>query len=396
MKILFVFLSLPHLKESSMYSDLINEFNDNGHEVFPMAPCNLNRSVLVKENNIDVIRVSTWDLFSKNLIFKGLANLLLPYQYRLAFEKHLSTSIDLVIVATPSVMFADFILFVKKKYDCRVFLLLKDIFPQNAVDLGFLKKNSITYKYFKSKELKLLSNVDFIGCTSPGNVRYVKNNYNFLRDEVVKLLYNSSKLFEIGDFEHHKNFLEQEYGKKYFVAFGGNLGKPQQLENILLLAKRVSHLSDVLFVFIGAGTEGDSLLKLAGEWELSNIKFIPKLSRERYFRVLISCDLALISLHKDFTVPNTPLKLNDYLNAQLPILASIDRHNDLGSIIVNNGMGRFAYADSPEDLFKEFLSLYKDKTESKRMGMNGYLFCLKNLSIKNTYKEILLHLNSAN
>jgi hypothetical protein len=93
-------------------------------------------------------------------------------------------------------------------------------------------------------------------------------------------------------------------------------------------------------------------------------------------------------------VPNTPMKLNDYLNAGIPVLASIDRENDLGEILVQNNMGRYAYADSSYELFKQFLNLYKDKELCANLGKNGYEFCVKNLSVEKTYIDIFQHLNS--
>ncbi|HEU4495819.1 MAG TPA: glycosyltransferase family 4 protein [Flavobacterium sp.] len=266
----------------------------------------------------------------------------------------------------------------------------KDIFPQNAVDLGLMKKNSRIYKFFKKNEIKLLQSADIVGCTSPGNIRYFLKNYPFLDKGKLKLLYNNSKLYapvpDPSVPDHLKN--------KFLVVFGGNMGKPQQLENVLNLAKKCNAYADIKFLIIGRGTEVEKLKQAAKGMEIYNLEFINGMPREEYFNLLSSCNMGLISLHQDFSVPNTPMKLNDYLNAGIPVLASIDRGNDLGELLVSNKMGLYAYADSIDDLFDQFLSLYHNQELSAEMGRNGYAFCIKNLSVEKACQDIIQHFNS--
>jgi glycosyltransferase involved in cell wall biosynthesis len=295
----------------------------------------------------------------------------------------------MIIVATPSVMFADFVDYVKKSKVAKVYLMQKDIFPQNAVDLGLMKKKSLIYNFFRKNELKLLKTADVIGFTSPGNVKYFSDNYPFLNKEKLKLLYNNTKLFT--PTIDSRSSVSYHLKDKFLVVFGGNMGKPQQLENVLNLAKKCSLYSNVVFLIIGEGTEVGKLKQMAKDIEIYNMEFIDSVPREEYFNLLSNSNIGLISLHQDFSVPNTPMKLNDYLNAGIPVLASIDRGNDLGELLVQNKMGLYAYADSGEDLFRKFLTLYQDQESSMRMGRNGYDFCIKNLSVEKACQDIIQH-----
>lgn len=373
-----------------MYSDMVNVFHKNGHKVFPMAPINgnENKTHISRENNIEVLRIKTLDVFSKNKFKKGFANILLSPQFKSGYNKFWKDhKIDLVIVATPSVMFANFISYLKKQIKADVLLMQKDIFPQNAVDLGFMNKDGLIYNFFKKNEVKLLSTADFIGCTSPGNIEYLLKHYNFLDKKNVILLYNSTNLLEFSVDKTIRSKYQLE--NKFVIVFGGNMGKPQQLENVLSLAKKCNVYEDVKFLIIGTGTEVEDLKKEAEKLALSNIHFINKVPREDYFQVLSSCNVGLISLHQNFTVPNTPMKLNDYLNAGIPVLASVDRSNDLGIILEKNNMGRYAYADCPEDLFSAFKELYENKDQCNELGINGKKFCIENLSADKSYETIL-------
>lgn len=396
MNILFVFFTLPHLSQSAMYSDMVNEFKKNGHNVLPMAPMisDAKKSGISIENDIEVLRVKTLDVFSKNIFEKGFANLLLSYQYKKAYNSFWKKKpVDLVIVATPSVMFADFISYVKKDKQSKVYLMQKDIFPQNAVDLGLMTKKSVLFKFFRKNETKLLETADLIGCTSPGNIKYFLNHYPLLDKNKIKLLYNSTKLYSPTNISSALAN-DTDLKGKFLVVFGGNMGKPQQLENVLNLAKNCAEYNDVLFLIIGKGTEVEKLKVTAQNLSIYNLKFIDSVPREHYFNLLSMCNVGLISLHQDFSVPNTPMKLNDYLNAGIPVLASIDRSNDLGELLVENKMGSYAYADSPDELFKQFLKLYNNKELCAELGKNGYEFCLKNLSVEKAYTDIVQHLNA--
>lgn len=373
-----------------MYSDMVNVFHQKGHRVFPMAPADSqeNKSFVSTEEGIDVLRIKTLDVFSKNKFIKGFANILLSNQFKKGYNRFWKKNkIDLIIVATPSVMFAGFVSYLKKHTGAKVLLMQKDIFPQNAVDLGLMKKDGLTYNFFKKNEVKLLSEADFIGCTSPGNIAYLLKHYDFLKNKKVELLYNSTKLLE---FSSDKNIRTKYHlGHKFIVVFGGNMGKPQQLENVLSLAKKCSVYEDVKFLIIGTGTEVEELKREAGKMQLHNLQFVDKVPREEYFQLLSNCNIGLISLHQNFTVPNTPMKLNDYLNAEIPVLASIDRGNDLGILLEKNSMGKFAYADAPDDLFSAFKELYEDKSKCHELGQNGKKFCLENLSADKSYETIL-------
>jgi glycosyltransferase involved in cell wall biosynthesis len=378
-----------------MYSDMVNEFKKNGHSVLPMAPIlsgSLNSHISL-ENGIEVLRVKTFDVFSKNVLEKGFANLFLSYQYKKSYQSFWKEKpVDLVIVATPSVMFADYVFYIKRIKKARVYLMQKDIFPQNAVDLGLMKKKSLIFKFFKKNEIKLLTTADIVGCTSTGNIQYFLKHYHFLNRDKVKLLYNSTKLFSSSSSSNLNTYTDLKH--KFVVIFGGNMGKPQQLENVLKLAIRCKDYKDVVFLIIGKGTEVEKLKKIAQSKAISNLKFIESVPRKEYFNLLSNSDIGLISLHQDFSVPNTPMKLNDYLNAGIPVLASIDRDNDLGNLLVENNMGRYAFADSPEELFNQFSILYNDKILRNKLGKNGYNFCLKNLSVEKAYADVFEHLEN--
>ena len=96
-----------------------------------------------------------------------------------------------MLYSTPPITFERVVQFIKRRDGAKTYLLLKDIFPQNAVDLKVFGKRSPLYRHFRNKEKKLYKNADYIGCMSPANVEYILRNNPELSKEVVEVCPNS-------------------------------------------------------------------------------------------------------------------------------------------------------------------------------------------------------------
>ena len=156
MRVLFLALTFPKIGQSSnLYTDLMEEFRDQGHDVFVIAPTVDSRIGLQNEKGLNIIRVKTLPLLNVNPIRKGIANVLLSFQYKKAIKKHFQESeIDLIVMPTPPISLIDVASWLKKKYNSKLYLILRDIFPQNAVDLKMMTKGGFIYNFFRKKEKK--------------------------------------------------------------------------------------------------------------------------------------------------------------------------------------------------------------------------------------------------
>ena len=153
MNILFLTLyNINSLSDRGIYTDLLRKFQEEGNKIHIVCP-NERR---LKENTkysinkrLHLLKVKTFNIQKTSLIEKGLATLSIEYQYLFAIKKYFKTiKFDLVLYSTPPITFTKIIEFIKKRDGAYSYLLLKDIFPQNAVDMNMIKKNSIIHKYF--------------------------------------------------------------------------------------------------------------------------------------------------------------------------------------------------------------------------------------------------------
>ena len=181
MNILFLTLAdLNSVDERGIYTDLMREFVAHGHEVFIVSPTERRSGQstrLIEGERYRILKLRTGNVQKTNMIEKTISTLLLGMQFARAVRKYFSAvRFDLVLYSTPPITLCSAIAYVKRRDGAKTYLLLKDIFPQNAVDLGMLSKHGVKgllYRYFRMLEKRLYSLSDYIGCMSPANVDYV-------------------------------------------------------------------------------------------------------------------------------------------------------------------------------------------------------------------------------
>ena len=184
MNILFLTMStgFTDIETSGIYTDLMRKFRNEGHDVYIIYP-NERRTGKHTELNvtgkIHCLGVRTLNVTKTNIIEKGIGQLLLERLFKSALKKYFgSVRFDIILYSTPPITFNKVIKYAKAISGDRslTYLLLKDIFPQNAVDLGMMRTTGlrgVLYKVFRNKEKELYSISDWIGCMSPANVRYI-------------------------------------------------------------------------------------------------------------------------------------------------------------------------------------------------------------------------------
>lgn len=398
MNILFVFSRHSESKDdSTLTRELSDEFSRNGNDitVVTILEKKFKRETEYKiENGYEVLRVKTGNYFNVgNKIEKGITTLTMIPRLKRGILKYLGDKkYDLIITHTPFLSDAALINPLKKYFKCPAHLILWDIFPQNAKDIGIIK-NNIIFNFFKQKEKKMFLAYDQIWCMSKGNIKYLQKKYEYLDKDKIKLLRNWAYLKL--KLEINKEEIRKKYGyseEDFLVIFGGNMGKPQKLENILSLAEKCLELSDVKFIFVGNGSEKERLKKITKDKNLKNIEFIDQLPREDYEKFTSACDIGLVSLDERFTVPNFPSKTTDYFKLSLPILASLDRCSaeDYGKFLEKEVQGGiYAEAGNTEGLYKKFLILYKNEDLRKQLGSNGRKYYEEYLGVDKAYRTIM-------
>lgn len=370
MDILYLTLKNPNLKEAGIYPDLINALTAKGHKVtiaFADSPKNTPQTKLINENGVRILKVAAGEIFGVNFIKKGIGTLLLEPRLRSAIARFLKDEkFDLVLYATPPVTFANVVKYCRKAYGCRSFLMLKDIFPQNAVDIGLFREGSPVHAFFRRKEKKLYSLSDVIGCMSKANIEYLKKHDPDIPEDKVILFPNTIKVPPLKG-----KGLEVISGKKLRLVFGGNLGKPQAIDYLVSVIRydRSPVFNKVEFIFAGNGSESEKVRTACSE--CGNATFIEYLPVDEYNALMDSCDVGIVSLDVRFTIPNYPSRTLGYMAMAKPMIACTDPNTDVRQLVTEEaGCGLWCRSDDVEGFWK-CIEVMMDEKKRKAMGLNG-------------------------
>ncbi|MGL5988356.1 glycosyltransferase family 4 protein [Cetobacterium sp.] len=398
MNILFLYLRhSENPTDSTLTKDISDEFYKNGHnvKVVTLLERKYNKETELKmENGYSVLRVKTGNYFdSVGRIEKGITALTMPYTLEVAIKKYFKNEkFDFIYTHTPFISNAKLVNNLKEYFNCKSCLHLWDIFPQNAKDIGMLN-NKFLLRIFENTEQKMYDAFDYIGCMSKGNLEYMKTRDSKFSSDKYFVLKNWAQIKDLPIF--NKKEIREKYGyleDDFIAIFGGNMGKPQKLENILELAKKVLQNSNIKFLFIGKGTEKDFLQNKVESENITNVKFLDYIPREDYELITAACDLGVVSLDERFTVPNFPSKTTDYFKLKLSILASLDRcaSKDYGDFLQNKVKGGlFAEAGDTEKLYEQLLKLVENKPLRLELGKNGRKYYEDELGVDKAYETIM-------
>ncbi len=398
MNILFLSIGgLSNLGENAVYPDLLRYFRDNGHSVFIVCQREKRTGLptqLKTEYGMQVLRVQTGNITKVGFIEKGLSTLLIGSQFKRAIAKYLQDiKFDIVLYSTPPITVEETVKYIKKSNHVMTYLMLKDIFPQNALDIGVLSKTGvkgIIFKYFKMKEKQLYALSDFIGCMSEANVRFLRENNKYINSNKIEICPNT--INPLVDRDIDSEVLRDQFGlpkKKLIFVYGGNFGKPQNVDFIIEVLKRNSLYNDRHFVMCGSGTDFYKIKEYVCGSEVRNVTVIDTLDKQRYGQLLKACDVGLIFLDHRFTIPNFPSRLLDYMNLSMPVLAATDRNTDVGDVIVEAKFGWWCESKNIEDYSRIVDYICKNPGELYQMGKNGRQYLEQHYSTEIAYNQII-------
>ena len=373
-----LFASISPIADAAGHSislDLLHEFQKNGHSVYIVCAVEKKaqtETYLTEEAGCHILRVKIGNNKKANIIEKGITTVRLPSLYIKAIKQYFAdVKFDLVLYPTPPVTHYETVRFIKKRDGAATYLLLKDIFPQNAVDIGMMRKSGmkgLLYRYFRKKEKKLYAISDRIGCMSQANVDYVLAHNPEVPAEKVEICPNAIEIQDMTITDKQRTEIREKYGiplDKTVFVYGGNLGRPQGIPFIMECLKTQVNNPDAYFLLVGDGTEFGKLETFFSDLHAPNMKLMKRLPKEDYDRMVAACDVGLIFLDHRFTIPNFPSRLLAYMQAGLPVLACTDPNTDIGKVITEGGFGWWCESNDTD----AFGKAVADAVQADRAGM---------------------------
>ena len=386
-------------EEKGIYTDLLRKFRDEGHSVYVVCPEERRfggKTRLNTLSNINVLYVKSLNLQKTSLLEKGLSTVLLSWQLFKTIKKYFETiKFDLVLYSTPPITYNKAINYLKRKDNCLTYLLLKDIFPQNAIDLQMMKKDGVIHKYFKKVEKKLYNLSDFIGCMSEANVNYILEHHPYLSSEKLEVNPNSIDLKWLNDLKPSSIEFKKMWGinsNALICIYGGNLGKPQGIDFLIKILQHYKNDIRVYFFIIGNGTEFNKINLWFESSNIENARLINQLPKNEFDKIAQYCDSGLILLDRRFTIPNFPSRLLTYLENKMAVWAATDLNTDIGKVVACNDFGFWAPNGDLSNFIFEVEKELNNRNLNTERGKRGFAFIKENYNVLNSYNSIIKHL----
>ncbi len=400
MNVLFLSIAeFDSIYQRELYPDLLREFMNNGHEIYVVSTSerrNKEQTRIINEGHCHILKVKVGNITKSGMIEKGIATLLIESQFKNAISKYFyNIKFDLILYSTPPITLANTISFVKKRDNARTYLLLKDIFPQNAVDIGILSKTGIKgiiYRIFRKKEKKLYQISDYIGCMSQANVDYLLKHNAEIEPSKVEISPNCVDVVDMSVNSRTRQEIRNKYNipldKKVFI-YGGNLGKPQGIDFMIQCLKSQAHNDAAFFVIVGDGTEFEKIETYINDEKPSNVQLMKRLPKDDYDSMVGACDVGMIFLDHRFTIPNFPSRLLSYMQAKIPILAVTDPNTDIGKIIMDGGFGWWCESIDVSEFSKIVQNI--NMIHTNEYGNRAWKYLCDEYSVNKQYKTIIIH-----
>jgi len=368
MHILIISDAYPPMRTScaTQIYDLAQAFIEQSHQVSIIIPAHSQKNVVEISNADGPIVYSVRCFKTKDVGYarRTIAEFINPFIIGFHLKRNsnfIGQKIDGIAWYSPTIFWGPLVKQLKGVFNCKAYLILRDIFPDWALDLGLLKKNLI-YSFFKRIERYQYEQADCIGVQSPNNLTYFRRQQPQITAR-TEVLWNW-----IGSKQNSHcsiNLSATHLHDRTIFVYAGNMGIAQGIDVLLKLALSFSQRNDAGFVFVGRGSDAERLKMIVSKNKLTNTLFYDEIDPIEISTLLEQCQVGMIALDSRHTTHNIPGKLLSYLQGGLTVLAKVNNGSDLIDIIRSNKLGYVSTSDNQNELYG--LALECIKTEIERM-----------------------------
>ena len=391
MKIALVCVHYPPLRSSCAIQmrDLAQQLLQQGHEPIVVVPTDNLSKAWVSEllDGVQVFRLAAFKTIDVSFFRRAINEMLLPFTmlYGLRKSNFPITKLDAVVWYSPTIFFGPLVSALKRSSKCPSYLILRDIFPEWALDLGILRKGPVYY-LFKLVARYQYSVADTIGVQTSANLKYLEY-WNKKSNRKLEVLNNW-----LADAPKQGTSISIDNttlkGRKIFV-YVGNMGIAQGMDVLVDLAECLSCGHDIGFLFVGRGTEVERLQESVVTRRLDNVIFFDEIDSREMPSLLDQCHIGLVTLHPKHQSHNIPGKFLTYLQAGIPVLARINPGTDLVKIINEEGVGKVYVGDNIDEFKNVAEHLVRNDSELQHMSINCLSLYKRSFTSNNAATQVV-------
>ena len=356
MRIALIADTFPPLRTSGAVQlrDLSREFVRQGYAVTVMLPtASLSSPWLLEDfEGVQVLRLRAPKTKDINYVSRTINEFLMPFAMLRNLHKSplAKERWNGVVWYAPSIFHGPLANALKKSSDCKGYMIIRDIFPEWAADMGLMSRG-FPYKIFRAVANYQYSVADVIGIQTQGNQAYFADRPNSRIEVLQNWLADATNVGCSIDVAGGALA-----GRTIFV-YAGNMGVAQGMDVLLDVAERLRSRTDIGFLFVGRGSDAKRLREDADKRGLDNVAFFDEIDPTEIPGLYAQCHIGIVALDPRHKTHNIPGKFLSYMQAGLPVLASINPGNDLVGMIKSERVGRVCTDHSVDTLQRLALEL---------------------------------------
>ncbi len=250
----------------------------------------------------------------------------------------------------------------------RSLLYVTDFFPFHHRSLGMVPAGPV-FEIARALESTLFRRFGTVACMSQAGVDYLRAHYPVAATQKTAAipLWSTVRPRPAPD----RLAVRARHGlpaDRPIALFGGQIAEGRGIDEILQAARLAADAgSRLFFAFVGRGPLEGLVRECVAEGH-GNLALIPALPREDYLEVVGACDIGVVCTVRGVDVPTFPSKTLDYLQAGLPVVASVEASTDYGAFIENAGFGLAGLAGEPAVLLANLEKVAGAPETARAMG----------------------------
>lgn len=219
------------------------------------------------------------------------------------------------------------------------YLLVHDVFPQNLVPAGILKKKSIIFKFLNSIFNIVYMQADHI-IVIGRDMEKVLREKKYKKEITVIPNWVDFGEIELLDKNNSPFIKKLNWENDVVFQFFGNIGRVQGIDHLLQAIQLVKN-PQAKFLFIGGGSAVDLVNNYINSNQNvnNNIAYIGELSSSQRSLGLSSCDVAIVTLAEGMFGLGVPSKAYFSMAANRPILAIMDKDAEVACMVKEYHIG---------------------------------------------------------
>jgi glycosyltransferase involved in cell wall biosynthesis len=396
MRIVLIADTFPPLRTSGAVQlrDLSREFARQGHAltVFLPSPDQQEPWLLEEVDGYRVLRLKAPGTKEKGYFRRTLGEVGMPFAmlHQLRKSPVANERWDGVVWYAPSIFHGPLASALKKSSGCKGYLIIRDIFPEWAVDMGLLGRG-LPNLFFCAVARYQYSVADVIGVQSPGNEAYF-DQWRLRPGRQLEVLQNW--LGKPAQVRCSIRVSETSLAGRRVLVYAGNMGVAQGMEILLDLAERQRGRLDLGFLFVGRGSDAGRLKSAALERQLDNALFFDEIHPDEIPDLCAQCSAGIVALDSRHKSHNIPGKFVTYMQSGLPVLANVNAGNDLATMIRDEQVGQVCESHQVGELVQLTDKLLAQiETDTKLSVRCARLFARK-FAVESTVRQIVAALSA--